>query len=140
MNLVKELCDTKQLLRELADFHRDTFVALHIECKKEKNSKLQFQLRWYLYCSAFLLEEQYSLSAIHLNETAHPVLTEFRQKWLDFCKEHCTSVTASKLLMMAFSSALYNSLLEHVSSFQASQTKGTAGNTVVPTAEEDGVY
>ena len=42
--------------------------------------------------------------------------------------------------MMAFSSALYNSLLEHVSSFQASQTKGTVGSTVVPTAEEDGVY
>ena len=42
--------------------------------------------------------------------------------------------------MMAFSSALYNSLLEHVSSFQASQTEGTVGKTVVPTAEQDGVY
>ena len=42
--------------------------------------------------------------------------------------------------MMAFSSALYNSLLEHVSSFQASQSEGAAGSTVVHTAEEDGVY
>ena len=42
--------------------------------------------------------------------------------------------------MMAFSSALYNSLLEHVSSFRASQSKGATGSTVVHTAEEDGVY
>ena len=139
-SFVNGLCDAEQLLRELAEFHRDTFVALHIECKKAKNSQLQFQLRWYSYCSAFLLEEQYSLAAINLEEVAHPVLTKLRQKWLDFCKEHCTSVIASKPVMMVFSSALYYSLLEHVSSFQASQSKGTAGSTIVPTDEEDGVY
>ena len=42
--------------------------------------------------------------------------------------------------MMSFSSALYNSLLEHVASFQANQTEGTGSTTVVPIAEEDGVY
>ena len=136
-SLVNGLCDVKQLLRELTEFHRDTFMALHVECKKEKNSQLQW---WYCYCSAFLLEEQYSLAAINLEEVAHPVLTKLRQKWLDFCKEHCTSVIASKPVMMAFSSALYNSLLEHVSSFQASQSECTAASTVVPTDEEDGVY
>lgn len=42
--------------------------------------------------------------------------------------------------MMAFSSALYYSLLEHVSSFQASQSEGATSSTVVSTDEEDGVY
>ena len=42
--------------------------------------------------------------------------------------------------MMAFSSALYDSLLEHMSSFQASQSECAPGSTVVPTDEEDGVY
>ena len=79
-NLVNKLCDAKELLIELAEFHRDTFVALRIECKKQKNSQLKFQLRWYTYCSAFLLGEQYSLSDIHLNENDHPVLTELRRK------------------------------------------------------------
>ena len=139
-SLVNGLCDAKQLLGELTEFHRDTFAALHVICKKEKNSQLQFQPRWYSYCSVFLLEEQYSLAAINLEEVAHPVLTKLRQKWLDFCKEHCTSVIASKPVMMAFSSALYNPLLEHVSSFQASQSECIATSTVVPTDEEDGVY
>ena len=30
------LCDANQLFRELAEFYHDTFVALYIECKKEK--------------------------------------------------------------------------------------------------------
>ena len=97
ISLVNGLCDATQLLRELAEFHRDTCMALHVECKKEKNSQLQFQLRWYSYCSAFLLEERYSLAAINLEEVAHPVLTKLRQKWLDFCKEHYTSVIANWL-------------------------------------------
>ena len=55
-------------------------------------------------------------------------------------QKQSTSVTTSLPIMMAFSSALYNSLLEHVSLFQASQTECTVGSTVVPTAEDDGVY
>ncbi|XP_065904795.1 uncharacterized protein [Dysidea avara] len=139
-SLVNELCAEQQLLQELVEFHRDTFVALHIECKKEKNSQLKFQLRWLSLCSTFLLEEQYSLADINLEESTHPVLTELRQKWIHFCKKHCSSITASKPIMMSFSSSLYNSLLEHVASFQTRQTEGTSGGTVVPTAEEDGVY
>ena len=138
--LVNQLCDAKELLTELAKFHRDTFIALHIECKKQKNSQLKFQLRWYTFCSAFLLGEQYSLSDIHLNENDHPVLTELRRKRLDFCKDHCTSVAANKPIMMAFSTALYNTLLEHVSSFQASQTDDTVCSNVIPISEEYGVY
>jgi len=139
-HLIDEFCSSKQLLQDLAGFHRDTFVELHVKCKKEKNSQLQFQLKWLSYCSAFLLEEQYSLSAINLEESTHSVLVELRQNWIDFCKKHSTTVAACKPVMMSFSSALYNSLLEHVASFQANQTEGTGSTTVVPIAEEDGVY
>ena len=93
-SLANTFCDEKLLFQELVEFHRDTFVTLHIQCKKEKNSQLQFQRKWLLHCSVFLLEEQYSLAAINLEETAHPVLAELRQKWLGFCKEHGVTVTS----------------------------------------------
>ena len=98
-------------------------------------------MQWYCYCSAFLLEEKYQLSTIDLEENDHPELAKLRQYWLDFCKEHKAPVPASRLAMMALSTAMYNSLLEHVSSFQLSQSDavdtGTTGNEVI---EEDGVY
>ena len=108
---------------------------------KEKNSQIQFQMQWYSYCSAFLLEEKYRLSTIDLEENDHPELAKLRQDWLDFCKEHKAPVPASRPAMMALSTAMYNSLLEHVSSFQLSQRDavdtGTTGDEVI---EEDGVY
>ena len=58
-NLANKLCDGKLLFQELAEFHRDMFVTLHIQCKKEKNLQLQFQQKWLLYCSMFLLAEQH---------------------------------------------------------------------------------
>ena len=43
-SLVNELCDVKQILQKLVQFHCDTFVSLHVECKKGKNSQLQFHI------------------------------------------------------------------------------------------------
>ena len=80
------------------------------------------------------------MADINVEESVHPVLKELRQKWIHFCKEHCSSVAAGKPVMMSFSSALYNSVLEHVASFQARQTVGIGSGTVAPIAEEDGVY
>ena len=57
IRLVKELRKEKQLLQELVENLRQTFVTLHCECKKEKNSQMQFQLRWLEYYSVFLLKE-----------------------------------------------------------------------------------
>jgi len=53
-----------------------------MESLHKKNSQI---LMWSSYCSAFLLEEKYSLGAINLEENSHPKL---RQAWLDFSKEH----------------------------------------------------
>ena len=68
------------------------------------------------------------------------MLMDLRQKWMQFCKEHCSSVAANKPLMISFSSVLYNSLLEHVASFQAKQTEETSCTTAISINEEDGVY
>ena len=38
---VEELSKEKQLLQELVENHRQTFVMLHCECKKEKNSPVK---------------------------------------------------------------------------------------------------
>ena len=98
-------------------------------------------MQWYSYCSAFLLKEKYQLSTIDLKENDHPELAKLRLDWLDFCKEHKAPVPASRLAMMALSTVIHNSLLEHVSSFQLSQSDavdtGTTGDEVI---EEDGVY
>ena len=98
---------------------------------------MRFQLRWLEYCSAFLLEEKYTLAAFHLVET--PELTNVRQKWLDFLKEHTMSVLICRPVMTSLSSAVCNTLLEHVSSFQTKQGK-TATSSVAPDIEEEGVY
>ena len=137
--MVDKLCSVKQLLQELAEFYCDTFVELHVKWKKVENYQLQFQPKWLSYCSAFLLEEQYSLAVTDFDDSAHPLLMELRQKWIDFFKERCMSVAAGKPVMMSFLLAVYNSLLEHVALFQTNQTKGTGSSTVVPTAE-DSVY
>ena len=39
-----ELCKENELLKNLVDFHRDTFTTLHADCKKEKNSHIRFQM------------------------------------------------------------------------------------------------
>ena len=137
MCFVEELQKEQQLLQELVEYHRGTFVTLHCECKKEKNSQMRFQLRWLEYCSAFLLEEKYTLATIHLEET--PELTNLRQKWLDFLKEHTMSVLTCRPVMSSLSSAIYNTLLEHILSFQTQQSEaGTS--SVAPDIEEEGVY
>ena len=73
--LANELCEAKELLKEMVEYHRDMFTQLHSDCKKE-NSQIRFKMMWASYCSAFLLEEQYSLSSIDLVEDSHPELVE----------------------------------------------------------------
>jgi len=85
---VADMYESKQMLTELAEYLRNTFAKLHAECKLGKNSQMQFQLKWYSYCSAFLLEEKHTLSAINLEEDKHSVLENLRQVWLEFCREH----------------------------------------------------
>ena len=81
-----ELCEANELLKDLVDCHRDIFATLHADCKKEKNSQIQFQMKWYSHCSAFLLEEKYPLSTINLEEDSHPGLGKLRQACLTFVR------------------------------------------------------
>ena len=133
------VCESKQFLTEIVEYLCNTFATLHFECKQEKNSQMQFQLKWYSYCSALLLEEKHTLSAINLEEAKHPVLSSLRQEWLEFCREQAISVCERNSVMTTLSSAVYNSLLEHVASFQESQS-GTANISCNVPVEEDGVY
>ena len=98
-SFVNDLCESKQLLTDLVEYLRNTFAMLHSECKREKNSQMRFQLRWYSYCSAFLLEEKYSLSAINLKEAEHAVLANLRQVWLEFCRQQSISVPERNSVM-----------------------------------------
>ena len=136
---ISDVCESEELLTELVVYLRETFAMLHFECKQEKNSQMQFQLKWYSYCSAFLLDEKHSMSAINLEEAKHPVLANFRQQWLDYCREQVISTSERNSVMTTLSSAIYNTLLEHVASFQESQSSCPNISPSVP-LEEDGVY
>ena len=133
---ISDVCESKELLTELVVYLRETFATLHFECKQQKNSQMQFQLKWYSYCSAFLLDEKHSMSAINLEEAKHPVLANLRQQWLDYCREQAIERNS---VMTTLSSAIYNTLLEHVGSLQESQSSCPNISPSVP-LEEDGVY
>jgi len=60
------------------------------------------------------------LSAINLEEVKHPVLTNLRPVWLEFCREQSVSVQERNSVMTTLSSAAYHCLLDHVVSFQES--------------------
>ena len=137
---VADVCESKRMLAEFVEYLRNTFAMLHSECKLEKNSQMQFQLKWYSYCSAFLLEEKHTLSAINLEEAKHPVLVNLRQVWLEFCREQTVSVAERNSVMTIFSSAIYSYLLAHVASFQESMSGSAETTSGLTTEEEDGVY
>ena len=63
-------------------------------------------MKWASHCSAFLLEEKYSLSVIDFEESCHPKLVMLRQAWLEFSKEHKVPVPVSRPAVMALSTAI----------------------------------
>jgi len=94
------------------------YVSLYKECKKSPDSDLNFQFKWYQYCSAFLLSSQYPLSVINLNDPDAYKISEARLLWLSFCEENGAPVPESNPIMMTISSAVCHFLLDYVSNFQ----------------------
>lgn len=76
------------------------------------------------------------MDAINLEEAQHPELANLRQQWLDYCREQTISTFEQNSVMTTLSSAVCNSLLEHVASFQDSKSK------IIPSIplEEDSIY
>ena len=85
------------------------------------------------WCSAFLLEEKYTLEAINLKESdnGYSSLVSIRNTWLEFCKSCNIPVPTSNPVMIAVSSSLYAYLLNHVSAFRNPLTEHTEA-LVVP--------
>ena len=52
---INELFKEEEPMMEIVRQHRDNFVLLYGECKRQKNSFMRFQLQWHYHCSAFLL-------------------------------------------------------------------------------------
>lgn len=118
--------------------HHDSFALLYSECKQQKNSFMQFQLQWHYHCSAFLLEEKFTLVAINLEESAHASLVATRKIWLEFCKKCNSPVPEPNPIMMAISSRAYGYLLDQVSVYQASLADQTPSGAVENTSVGDG--
>lgn len=122
---VTSLFENDELMLQIVRHHRDTFAVLYEKCKPMKNSFMQFQLDWYTWCSAFLLEEQYTLAAINIseNDAGYSEIVTIRNTWLEFCRASSTPVPTSNPIMLAVSKRLYRFLLDHVSTFQDSLVK-----------------
>ena len=118
----RRLFENHEPMLQIVTHHRDTFAVLYEKYKPMKNSFMQFQLDWYARCSAFLLEEQYTLAAINIseNDAGFSEIVTIRNSWLEFCKACNTPVPTSNPIMLAVSSRLYRFLLDQVSSFQDS--------------------
>ena len=68
-NFVDALFEKEEPVLEIARHHRDSFISLYGECKALKNLCMEFQRHWHAHCSAFLLEEKYTLADINLQES-----------------------------------------------------------------------
>ena len=110
---------------EIAAQHRESFAFLYGECKQQKNSVMQFQLQYQYHCSVFILEEQFTLAAINLNEETHAMLVAARRTWLEFYKKCDLPVPESNPIMIAMSSGAYRYLLNQISVYQERLTDGT---------------
>ena len=137
---VASLCGSVEPLYSIATHHRDDFARLYVDCNK---SSVQFQLKWYAHCSAFLLAEDLTLDAIGFDESDkyYSSLISTRRTWIKFCKDHTTTVSDSKPVMMAISSAVYNYLLGQVSIYQESLTDQTPNRELsAQSSDGDDVY
>ena len=115
-NLAESLCSNGELMEDLVEYHRSSFVRLYSENGKKKDPFLAFQFDWHRSCSTLLLEEKYELAELSLDKTSCTKVSSIRSKWLEFCKSAGFPVPISNPLMIKLSSTVYNSLIEHVAS------------------------
>ena len=137
------LCKNDQPLYSIVIHHRDDFARLYVDCDK---SPIHFQLDWYAHCSAFLLGEDMTLAAVGFDESnvKYSSLVNTRKTWIQFCRDNSTTISDSKPVMIAISSAVYNYLLKQVSVYQKSLTGQPSGREISEglsaTYRDDDVY
>ena len=125
-NLVESLCTNGELMEDVVEYHRSSFVRLYLENGMKKDPFLAFQFDWHRNCSALLLEEKHELAELSLDETSCTKVCPIRSKWLEFCKSAGFPVPISNPLMIKLSSTVYNSLIEHVTSKSKEDDTSTA--------------
>ena len=97
------------------------------KCKALKNSQMEFQRQWHIHCSAFLLEERYTLADINL-DVSDSSLAAIRNIWLKYCKDHETPVPTSNPVMMTISARTYFYLLDQVAMYISTEEQVTSNN------------
>ena len=140
---LEALFENKEPMLEIARHHRDSFVMLYGECKALKNSCMEFQRHWHAHCSAFLLEEKYTLADINLKESdnGYTSIVARRNLWIEFCKEHNTPVPESNPVMIMISSRAYFYLLDQVALYQNELSAANEPtDELVSNGDSDDVY
>ena len=140
-----ELLESERIIVEIARHHLEAFIHLYGKCKALKNSRMEFQRQWHMYCSAFLLEERYTLADISLDvaDSQNASLAGIRNEWLEYCKDHETPVPTSNPVMMTISARTYFYLLDQVAVFQKelpAANKSTEEQILSSNNDSDDVY
>jgi len=130
---------------EIATQHHKSFAVLYGECKQQKNSFMQFQLQYQYHCSAFILEEKYTIAALNLDEADHAMLVTAKKSWLECCKKCDLPVPENNSIMITMTFRIYSYLLGQVSLYQESltdqaQISGTTEATPVIEDSNDVYY
>jgi len=137
--IVDKLLKDNGPMLEIVRCHRDYFADIHDKCKQMKNSCMQFQLEWHERCSAFLLEEKYTVAEINITENAS--LSAIRNTWIEFCKFCNAPVLESNPVMIEISSQLSAYLLNHVSVFQENLVEeGLSDHAKTSVSDGDDIY
>uniref|UniRef100_A0A1X7UGE6 Uncharacterized protein n=1 Tax=Amphimedon queenslandica TaxID=400682 RepID=A0A1X7UGE6_AMPQE len=99
------------LLKEAIDCHCDIFIKLYAETSTGKERYLRLQIECHAKCRLFLLPKH-----IPTDENASKAASAFREGWSRFKETSTHLIDDCDRIMILFSSALYNILLNKIHS------------------------
>ena len=152
--ILDSLVDNEKLLLSLVKHHHNTFVNLYVQCSSGKEKYIRFQLDWHKHCSVFLLPRVFGIDCIFLSNGKSTVtdstkenaavdntkeISDIRCLWLNFCDSQSYPLVSCNKLMILFSAAVYDILLQQMHKNNAKLTTA-AVSTGTPSTDSDDVY
>ena len=122
------------LLKSAVNSHRQIFISLYDETSKGKERHLRFQIEWHAKCSVFLLPKH-----VPTDKNTSKITSAFRERWLRFIEISTHSVDDCNKIMILFSSAVYNVLLNRIHSESSKSSVQLPSNALL-NADGDNVY
>ena len=90
-----------------------TFIRLYNDCSSLKERYLQFQLKWHMHCSYFLVKTNRELSDIGLHPSDHLAedVVRVRLQWNKVCLAHSVQIEDGKTFLISYCGSVYDEFL-----------------------------